>query len=1235
MHQKHCSGALQHFLEVACGPAQHAILLAKTAGCAATGLDLSPAMLAYAAQQAQAAGVASSLSCVEADMSKDGWAAQLAQPADLACILLGSLAHCLDNGAALRCFAELSKAVRPGGLLVLELPHPSDLWGGYCLEEEQFIEAWDAENEDKSKTVLVEWGREGDQFDLQEQILHRTVGLSCYRGDELVSSKVEVVPQRQFTLQEIDLLARATGFEVVEVHGDFDASIDLDHEEAYRSPARPRAGAPPRWPEPSGVQLADAMPATQGRRAMPTRGSKRQQEGSEGSPPETAAAAALPQVSGEGAPPMDEVDVMIAAYEQDTEQYYGDRVSGPPVGNRDAPTPQRVRAKRQRRETQKARENLETEAMLREMRAGGGAAALSPSARAPRRREGGSKPGGWRGRARGGGMGGMGGFGVRGGSSGPTYQPMALLPGEQRLHVEALFGEGRPMSNSGKPAAKLADGTHSELPVPQRYAVAVEDARARLAARMRGQGAAEAEVESMLQLLRDFEAKCLAAQPPAAPEDCKQLCAELDGRLRDIYNRDGRELVLHPHILSAKALWEQEGQDDLQHMRVMERRFIIWTPADAPGAEDSQQQQQHPQQKQKQQQQQRQRQQQQQPGDGEGGTSSGSGEPDGSSGQHQGGAWDQGLAGIWREFTQRLESKRYGDITLNSTANTVSCALNDTEWKDGQLKRVGVKQNAAVMKQIEQCQKGARQGRLYVTDGSMPDYEAQQYPADAPGMPCGVDARANEMMPHAVRSNRATNLFHTLKSESTGTKTFTLFGPAGGGTNLTAFHFETKRRRSYNCGTGDFIVQPLATMEVMRKVMRVHAAVAGRHTRHGQLLPLEVYLEEGIPLVLHVRDYPRATLCELCEQSLHAFVSFSTVACSPPALKVSCNDLDLVWELDSCYWLEKLATLYTDLKVLPEEALPPDGADSWVMSSYLLRLPHTRAEKQAGWEHPWLCEAQGDQSAAALAGLDRLEDEDMHWSMDIVAVRCAEKLLDVLAGKLAATAAWAGEVPCTAICCQALRRLLPVLADLRRRAVSEEREDRRSAEGGSFEPLWPAESHFSREYIEDLVAEVEAALQRADAEGGGSDMAAQGAASGGGSSGAHPALLSDRLHAVYAAADGAERAQLARQADAALLAGVPQLASPADAAAQAAGGGARAAGGAPALPALSAELAPAVLRSHWLLRLQLEWEAATAEPFSLPALAERRRQRSALEQLMDESCARLSVVHTADWDVQA
>lgn len=92
--------------------------------------------------------------------------------------------------------------------------------------------------------------------------------------------------------------------------------------------------------------------------------------------------------------------------------------------------------------------------------------------------------------------------------------------------------------------------------------------------------------------------------------------------------------------------------------------------------------------------------------------------------------------------------------------------------------------------------------------------------------------------------------------------------------------------------------------------MRIHAAVAGIHLRHGQLLPLECYLEEGVQLVVHIRNGQSATLCELPEQSMHAFVSYGDVRSSPPALKVSCNDFDLVWEVASAYWLEKVATAY-------------------------------------------------------------------------------------------------------------------------------------------------------------------------------------------------------------------------------------------------------------------------------------------------------------------------------------
>ena len=77
-------------------------------------------------------------------------------------------------------------------------------------------------------------------------------------------------------------------------------------------------------------------------------------------------------------------------------------------------------------------------------------------------------------------------------------------------------------------------------------------------------------------------------------------------------------------------------------------------------------------------------------------------------------------------------------------------------------------------------------------------------------------------------------------------------------------------------------------MRVMcRKLERVHAAVLGAHERHACLLPLELYLEEAIPLVCHIRDQSHAQMVELPEQSCHAFLSFSNAAASPPCIKVS------------------------------------------------------------------------------------------------------------------------------------------------------------------------------------------------------------------------------------------------------------------------------------------------------------------------------------------------------------
>jgi hypothetical protein len=58
--------------------------------------------------------------------------------------------------------------VRPGGLLVLELPHPDELFGGSMLSDEAFVDCW--AHEEGDSRVFVEYGREGDEFDLVTQV---------------------------------------------------------------------------------------------------------------------------------------------------------------------------------------------------------------------------------------------------------------------------------------------------------------------------------------------------------------------------------------------------------------------------------------------------------------------------------------------------------------------------------------------------------------------------------------------------------------------------------------------------------------------------------------------------------------------------------------------------------------------------------------------------------------------------------------------------------------------------------------------------------------------------------------------------------------------------------------------------------------------------------------------------------------------------------------------------------
>jgi SAM-dependent methyltransferase len=233
-------------------------------------------MLAYAREQLtyNNSNKAIKVSFIQADMCAPQGFLSTELPVEsiqLATILLGTLGHCLDNASAQQCFQNIAAALQPGGLLIIELPHPTDLFSGTyyyadsiknyreqqgqvsgdntgedgdgALEEDEdedvvdldeeeeedddsYVKCWEIENPNNpEERVYVEWGREGDDFEVDRQILHRTVGLSLYRGEDLVSSEVEVVPQKCFTLQEVELLGRGAGLEVCGVYGELSMEV--------------------------------------------------------------------------------------------------------------------------------------------------------------------------------------------------------------------------------------------------------------------------------------------------------------------------------------------------------------------------------------------------------------------------------------------------------------------------------------------------------------------------------------------------------------------------------------------------------------------------------------------------------------------------------------------------------------------------------------------------------------------------------------------------------------------------------------------------------------------------------------------------------------------------------------------------------------------------------------------------------------------------------------------------
>lgn len=158
---------------------------------------------------------------------------------DAAWMLLGGSAHLPTNADFVRCLTSLRSVLSPPSpssspTVVLEMSHPRETFRLVDCSEE----AWEVPLPGSGeRTLRVTWGGEDDPFDPVSQVWEKTVTLDVLgpeKGSTPLQRVREVVPMRQHTYQEVEMLSKAAGFEVAATYGAMDRDVPIDDDEAFR-----------------------------------------------------------------------------------------------------------------------------------------------------------------------------------------------------------------------------------------------------------------------------------------------------------------------------------------------------------------------------------------------------------------------------------------------------------------------------------------------------------------------------------------------------------------------------------------------------------------------------------------------------------------------------------------------------------------------------------------------------------------------------------------------------------------------------------------------------------------------------------------------------------------------------------------------------------------------------------------------------------------------------------------
>jgi SAM-dependent methyltransferase len=227
----HGDGPVTSFLELAAGPGYHAVAAAQR-GLRATALDLSAPMIARATEKARDAGVV--VDGVVADMS----AFTLPAPVDVACNLLTSISYLTSTKALHDHFGCVARALRKGGVYVVENNHPRDFWTREHFSPSRWTMT--ATEGERTLEVMTSWVDEAPHIDVVAQtytVKARTEVKETSPAGEHTRTLVDHATLRMIWPQELVAHALAHGLTLARFYGALDVDVAIDAADAWRTVA--------------------------------------------------------------------------------------------------------------------------------------------------------------------------------------------------------------------------------------------------------------------------------------------------------------------------------------------------------------------------------------------------------------------------------------------------------------------------------------------------------------------------------------------------------------------------------------------------------------------------------------------------------------------------------------------------------------------------------------------------------------------------------------------------------------------------------------------------------------------------------------------------------------------------------------------------------------------------------------------------------------------------------------